>query len=77
MKNIPVLHVCENSPAAAHERVIVALHEHGAPFRTQYDKPGAPPGLDCTMKHTPWAALASPRSLRPQRIESHSPRGPW
>ena len=52
MKNIPVLHVCENSIAAAHERALVALYEQGARFKTQYDKPGAPLSLDCTMNIT-------------------------
>ena len=60
MKNIPVLHVTENSLAAAHERALVALYEQGVPFRTQYDKPGDPLSLDCTMNLTVLDPLAEP-----------------
>lgn len=60
MKNIPVLHVTEHSLAAAHERALVALYEQGVPFRTQYDKPGDPLSLDCTMNLTVLDPLAEP-----------------
>jgi thymidylate synthase len=60
MKNIPVLHVCENSIAAAHESALVALYEQGARFKTQYDKPGAPLSLDCTMNITVLDPLSEP-----------------
>ena len=60
MKNIPVLHVCEQSLAAAHERALVALYEQGVRFRTQYDKPGDPLSLDCTMNLTVLDPLAEP-----------------
>jgi thymidylate synthase len=60
MKNIPVLHVCENSLAAAHERALVTLHEQGARFKTQYDKPGDPLSLDCTMNITVLDPLSEP-----------------
>jgi len=60
MKNIPVLHVCEQALAAAHESALLALHEHGVRFRTQYDKPGDPPSLDCTMNITVLDPLAEP-----------------
>ena len=45
--NIPVLTVCERSLAEAYEKALIALYEHGIAFRTQYDKPGDPPSLDC------------------------------
>ncbi|ACB74612.1 thymidylate synthase [Opitutus terrae] len=60
MKNIPVLHVCEQSLAAAYEKALVALHEQGVRFRTQYDKPGDPQSLDCTMNLTVLDPLAEP-----------------
>lgn len=60
MHNIPVLHVCETSLAAAYEQALTALHENGIPFRTQYDKPGDPPSLDCTMNLTVLDPLAEP-----------------
>lgn len=60
MKNIPVLHVCENSLAAAHEKALLSLYQNGTRFRTQYDKPGAPLSLDCTMNITVLDPLAEP-----------------
>ena len=52
MKNIPVLHVSEKSLAQAYERALVRLYEEGTRFETQYDKPGDPLSLDCTMDIT-------------------------
>lgn len=60
MKNIPVLHVCETSLAAAYEKALIALHENGVGFHTQYDKPGDPPSLDCTLNLTVLDPLAEP-----------------
>lgn len=60
MKNIPVLHVCEQSLAAAYEKALVSLHENGVRFRTQYDKPGDPLSLDCTLNLTVLDPLAEP-----------------
>ena len=60
MNNIPVLHVTETSLAAAYERALVALYESGIRFRTQYDKPGDPLSLDCTMNLTVLDPLAEP-----------------
>lgn len=60
MKNIPVLHVTETSLAAAYEAALVALHESGIRFRTQYDKPDDPLSLDCTMNLTVLDPLADP-----------------
>ena len=58
--NIPVLHVCEHGLAAAYEAALVALHGGGVPFPTQYDRPGDPPSLDCTMNLTVLEPLAEP-----------------
>lgn len=60
MHNIPVLHVSEQCLAAAYEKALVALHEHGVGFQTQYDKPGAPLSLDATMNITILDPLAEP-----------------
>ena len=50
--NIPVLHVCETSLAAAYEKALITLYENGVRFQTQYDKAGDPQSLDCTMNLT-------------------------
>lgn len=60
MRNIPVLHVTATSLAEAYEAALVALYENGVGFRTQYDKPGDPPSLDCTMNLTVLEPLAEP-----------------
>ena len=60
MKNIPVLHVEERTLAEAYEQALVALHSHGIPFATQYDKPGDPLSIDCTMNLTVREPLADP-----------------
>ncbi len=52
MKNIPVISVEGRSLAEAYERALVSLYEKGTRFRTQYDKPGDPLSLDCTMNIT-------------------------
>ena len=52
MKNIPVLHVTSDSLALAYEEALVKLYHEGIPFKTQYDKPGDPLSLDCTMNIT-------------------------
>ncbi len=56
--NIPVLHVVEDSLARAYETALVKLYNEGIPFRTQYDKPGDPESIDCTMNIT----ILSPES---------------
>lgn len=60
MKNIPVL--CMSAPclAAGYESALTALYEHGIRFKTQYDKPGDPPSLDCTLNLTILDPLAEP-----------------
>ena len=52
MKNIPVIHVQEKSLALAYEAALVKLYNYGIGFKTQYDKPGDPLSLDCTMNVT-------------------------
>ena len=60
MENIPVLHVSGVSLAEAYEKALIALHENGTRFRTQYDKPGDPASLDSTMNITVMDPLADP-----------------
>jgi thymidylate synthase len=52
MKNIPVLTVTGKSLAETYEAALISLYENGTRFRTQYDKPGDPLSLDCTMNMT-------------------------
>jgi len=52
MKNIPVIYVQEQSLAKAYEAALIKLYNYGIGFRTQYDKPGDPLSLDCTMDIT-------------------------
>jgi thymidylate synthase len=52
MKNIPVICVSEKSLALAFESALLGLYQKGIQFRTQYDKPGDPESLDCTMNIT-------------------------
>ena len=51
-KNIPVLTVQAETLAEAYEQALIALYEKGTRFKTQYDKPGDPLSLDCTMNIT-------------------------
>jgi len=60
MQNIPVLTVCERTLAEAYEKALIALHDHGIRFRTQYDKSSDPLSLDCTMNITVLEPLADP-----------------
>ena len=52
MKNIPVLTVSGQSLSETYEAALVALYNHGTRFETQYDKPGDPLSLDCTINMT-------------------------
>ncbi len=52
MKNIPVLHVTQPSLAMAYEAALVRLYNEGTRFKTQYDRPGDPLSIDCTMNIT-------------------------
>lgn len=60
MRNIPVLSVQGKSLAEVYEKALLALREQGIPFKTQYDKPGDPPSLDCTMNMTILEPTADP-----------------
>ena len=52
MKNIPVLAITGKSLAETYESALIALYNKGTRFKTQYDKPGDPESLDCTMNMT-------------------------
>ncbi len=52
MKNIPVLSITEKSLAKAYETALIKLYNEGVEFKTQYDKPGDPLSLDCTVNIT-------------------------
>lgn len=52
MKSIPVVTVSGKSLAMAFESALVGLYELGTRFKTQYDKPGDPESLDCTLNLT-------------------------
>ncbi len=52
MKSIPVLTISGKSLAETYEAALVALYEKGTRFKTQYDKPGDPLSIDCTMNMT-------------------------
>lgn len=59
-KNIPVLAVEAETIAEAYERALTALYQNGTRFATQYDKPGDPLSLDCTMNITILDPLKDP-----------------
>ena len=52
MKNIPVIAITAKTLAEAYESALTALYERGTRFKTQYDKPGDPLSMDCTMNIT-------------------------
>ena len=52
MNNIPVLSVTGESLALTYEAALVKLYNEGTRFKTQYDKPGDPLSLDCTLNAT-------------------------
>jgi thymidylate synthase len=52
MKNIPVIAITAKTLAEAYESALTALYERGTRFKTQYDKPGDPLSMDCTMNLT-------------------------
>ncbi|MFO7534561.1 MAG: thymidylate synthase [Kiritimatiellia bacterium] len=60
MPNIPVLAVSGRCLAETYERALIALYEKGIRIKTQYDKPGDPASLDCTMNMTVEDPLAEP-----------------
>jgi thymidylate synthase len=52
MKNIPVICITKKTLAEAYEAALVALHNEGTRFKTQYDKPGDPLSIDATLNLT-------------------------
>jgi thymidylate synthase len=52
IRSIPVISVSGNGLADAYESALIALWKDGVKFKTQYDKPGDPQSLDCTMNIT-------------------------
>lgn len=58
--DIPVLVAQGRTLAIAYENALTALNAGGIPFKTQYDRPGDPPSLDCTMNITVMEPLADP-----------------
>lgn len=52
MLSIPVITVSEKTLAQAFESALLGLYAKGIRFKTQYDKPGDPESLDCTMNIT-------------------------
>jgi len=52
MQSIPVITVSEKSLALAFEKALVSLYTEGTRFKTQYDKPGDPESMDCTLNLT-------------------------
>jgi len=52
VKNVPVIAVSGRSLAEAFEAALVNLYKKGIRFKTQYDKPGDPESIDCTMNIT-------------------------
>ena len=52
MKNIPVIALSKKTLAEAFEAALVGLYNDGIRFKTQYDKPGDPESLDCTLNLT-------------------------
>lgn len=51
-RSIPVITVEAETLAEGYENALVELYRHGTRFRTQYDKPGDPLSLDCTLNLT-------------------------
>jgi thymidylate synthase len=52
MKHIPVICIQEKTLALAFEQALINLYEKGIRFKTQYDKPGDPESIDCTLNLT-------------------------
>ncbi len=60
MRSIPVLSARGHSLADAYEAAVVALWRDGVRVKTQYDKPGDPESVDCTMNITVEDPLSEP-----------------
>jgi thymidylate synthase len=52
MKNIPVITISKRSLAEGYEAALLGLYNEGTRFKTQYDKPGDPQSIDCTLNLT-------------------------
>ena len=52
MKNIPVITVSRKTLAEAYEAALIGVYQQGTRFKTQYDKPGDPESMDCTINIT-------------------------
>jgi thymidylate synthase len=52
MLNIPVVTVSGKTLAIAFEKALTELYKSGIRFKTQYDKPGDPESIDCTLNLT-------------------------
>jgi thymidylate synthase len=59
-KNIPVITIKAKTIAEAFEKALIGLYERGTRFETQYDKPGDPLSIDCTMNITILDPLKDP-----------------
>ncbi len=51
-RNIPVITLEAETLAEGYEAALIELYRNGTRFRTQYDKPGDPLSLDCTLNLT-------------------------
>ncbi|NLW51345.1 MAG: hypothetical protein GXY85_10990 [Candidatus Brocadiaceae bacterium] len=70
MTDIPVLCVRGRNLPEAWEKAVLAVYDHGAQVRTEYDKPSDPPSLDATVLVEVADPLAEPR------IHKNFPGGP-
>jgi len=59
-KNIPVITVEAETLAEGYEKALFELYNRGTRFTTQYDKPGDPLSIDCTMNITILDPLKDP-----------------
>jgi len=68
--HIPALFVSGETVPEAWEKAVLAVWDHGAEVRTEYDKPDDPPSLDATVMVEVRRPLAEPR------IHKNFPGGP-
>jgi thymidylate synthase len=59
--NIPMLKVQGKTLPEAWEKSVLAVWEHGASVKTEYDKTGEPPSKDCTMMMEVTEPFTEPR----------------
>jgi thymidylate synthase len=67
---IPVLSVSGSVLPEAWEAAVLAVHDHGVPVKTEYDKPGDPPSLDATVM------VEVRRPMDEPRLHKNFPGGP-